>query len=103
VRILCFFYYWETLSLTGAFAEWVLACWAFGAPEHLATHAIAMAVLFTVNRVAAVAFEIEDTFAPLRHRVGAVVLATGFTAAGGTAGLVVSAVAWAAVVRAGGL
>jgi predicted MPP superfamily phosphohydrolase len=96
-------YYWETLSLAAALGEWSLGCWILGMPERLAVHAIALVVLFALNRAAAVAFEVEDAVAPLRHRVGAVVLAIGFAAAGGTAGLVLSAAAWAVVVRAGGL
>jgi uncharacterized protein len=96
-------YYWETLSLMAAIGEWSLVCWTLGTPPHLATNAIGLLGFFTLNRVAAVAFEIEEVLAPVRHRVGELVLAIGFAAAGGTAGLVLSAVAWAAVVRAGGL
>jgi predicted MPP superfamily phosphohydrolase len=96
-------YYWNTLSLAGAVGEWILFCWAFAAPATVFEHVVALAGLFSVNRIAAAAFEYEDASAPLRHRGGALVLAGGFAAAGGAVGLFASALAWACVVRAGGL
>lgn len=96
-------YYWEVLSSGAALGEWVLACWTFGAPAGVAAHVTALVALFAVNRIATLAFELEDAVAPVRHRLARTVLATGFAAAGGTAGLIVAGVAWACLVRAGGL
>jgi predicted MPP superfamily phosphohydrolase len=96
-------YYWECLSLAAAVGEWSLACWALGPPRAPVWHAASLVVLFLLNRLATVAYELEDTAAPIRHRTGGVVLAAGFSCAGGTAGLVVAALAWAVIVRAGGL
>jgi uncharacterized protein len=96
-------FYWETLSVGAAIGEWALWCWTVGPPAAPLVHPAALALLFALNRLAAAAFELEDSAAPIRHRVGAAALATGFAAAGGTAGLVVGAAAWACVLRAGGL
>ena len=96
-------HYWEVLSLAGAVGEWTLWCWAWGAPASPIAHVVALAVLFGVNRLAAVGYSHEDARAPVRHRLGGLTLATGFICAGGVAGLVVAAVGWALLVRAGGL
>jgi predicted MPP superfamily phosphohydrolase len=96
-------YYWEVLSSTCAVGEWMLWCWAFGAPASPIAHVVALALLFGVNRLAAAGYSHEDGHAPVRHRLGGVTLAAGFTCAGGFAGLVVAAIGWSLVVRAGGL
>jgi predicted MPP superfamily phosphohydrolase len=96
-------HYWEVLSVAGATGEWTLWCWAFGAPGNPFVHVIALAALFAVNRLACVGYSHEDARAPIRHRLGGVTLATGFACAGGVAGLVVAAIGWSFVVRAGGL
>jgi hypothetical protein len=96
-------YYWEVLALAGATGEWTLACWTWGRPASLVTHAGALIGLFAVNRLAAVAYEREEPTGPIRHHTGGFMLAGGFAAAGATAGLVVATLAWACVVRAGGL
>jgi predicted MPP superfamily phosphohydrolase len=72
-------------------------------PDRPATHLAGLVILFVLNRLAALALELEDAVAPVRHRIGAVTLAIGFSAAGGALGLAMSAVTWATVVRAGGL
>ena len=96
-------HYWEALSLAAALGEWTLACWTWGSPAGVLPHLAALTVLFALNRLAAVGYAHEITTAPLRHRVGGVTLAAGFSCACGAIGLVVAAIAWAAVVRAGGL
>jgi predicted MPP superfamily phosphohydrolase len=96
-------HYWEAMSLAGATGEWTLWCWAFGAPPNPFVHVVALALLYGVNRLACNGYSHEDAHAPVRHRVGGVTLATGFTCAGGVAGLVVAAIGWSLVVRAGGL
>ena len=100
---LIFRHYWEVLSLAAAVGEWTLSCWVWGAPAGVGAHAAGLVLLFALNRLAAVAYAHEDDAAPIRHRVGGVSLAAGLACAGGTAGLVVAAVAWAIIVRAGGL
>jgi hypothetical protein len=96
-------YYWEVVSLAAAVGEWILACWALGAPGSPAVHLTALALLFGLNRLAAEGYEREDAAAPVRHRVGGTVLAFGFSCAGGAGGLLGAALLWALVVRAGGL
>lgn len=96
-------FYWEVLSLTCALGEWLLACWTWGAPGTIAGHVVALVGLFALNRCAAAAYEHEDDVAPLRHRIGGLLLAGGFACAGGIGGLVVAGLVWALVVRAGGL
>jgi hypothetical protein len=96
-------HYWEALSAAAALGEWTLVCWAFGVPAGVLPHGVALTALFALNRIAAVGYAHEITTAPVRHRVGGMTLAVGFSAACGALGLVVAAVAWAAVVRAGGL
>jgi predicted MPP superfamily phosphohydrolase len=95
-------HYWECISLAAATGEWTLACWAFGLPAHLLVHPVALALLFLVNRLAAFGYETEDVAAPVRHRVGGVVLAAGIVSTGGVAGLVLAVVAWSFVVLVGG-
>jgi predicted MPP superfamily phosphohydrolase len=96
-------HYWECISLAAATGEWTLLCWAFGLPTNPLVHVVGLAVLLLVNRVAAIGYETEDVVAPVRHRVGGVVLAAGIMSTGGVTGLVVGVVAWACVARAGGL
>jgi predicted MPP superfamily phosphohydrolase len=96
-------HYWEVLSLAAAVGEWTLWCWAFGAPASPIAHVAILALLFGVNRLACVGYSHEDGHAPVRHRLGGVTLATGFTCAAAGAGLVVAAIGWSLVVRAGGL
>lgn len=96
-------HYWEVLSFACAVGEWTLWCWTFGAPASPIAHVAVLAVLFAVNRLACVGYSHEDTRAPVRHRLSGVTLATGFACAGGVAGLVVAAIGWSLVVRAGGL
>jgi predicted MPP superfamily phosphohydrolase len=96
-------FFWEVLSLTCAIGEWLLACWAWGAPDRLWIHPAALLALFVVNRCAATAFEREDDASPFLHRSGEFLLATGFAAVGGSVGLILAGLAWACVVRAGGL
>jgi len=55
-------HYWEVLSLAGAVGEWTLWCWAWGAPASPIAHVVALAVLFGVNRLAAVG---HTAFGPL--------------------------------------
>jgi predicted MPP superfamily phosphohydrolase len=95
--------YWEVLSVACAVGEWTLWCWAFGAPTSPITHLTVLALLFGVNRLAAEGYSYEDSHAPGPHRLGGVTLAAGFACAAGVAGLVVAAVGWSLVVRAGGL
>ena len=95
-------HYWECISLAAATGEWTLACWAFGLPANPLVHLAALALLFLVNRLAAHGYETEDVVAPVRHRVGGVVLATGIISTGGVAGLVLAVVAWSFVVLVGG-
>jgi predicted MPP superfamily phosphohydrolase len=96
-------HYWEFLSVACAVGEWTLWCWAFGAPASPVVHVTILALLFGVNRVAAEGYSYEDAHAPVPHRLGGVTLAAGFACAGGVAGLVVAAIGWSLVVRAGGL
>ena len=100
---LIFLHYWEVLSLGAAVGEWTLACWIWGAPERFLVHVAGFVMLFAFNRLAAVAYMHDDETAPVRHRVGGTCLAAGASCAGGAAGLVVAAVAWMAICRAGGL
>jgi predicted MPP superfamily phosphohydrolase len=96
-------YAWELVALAGGLGTWIVACWTWGLPANPIVHLVAIAALCGLLRLAAEGYEIEDRDAPVRHRVGGVLLAGGFVAAGGAAGLIVSAIAWAIVVRAGGL
>ncbi|HXJ33743.1 MAG TPA: metallophosphoesterase [Candidatus Eisenbacteria bacterium] len=98
-----FRHYWEAFCIAAALGEWGLACWALGISVGPVAHLGAIAGLFALNRLAAVAYEREDDRAPILHRSGGVVLAAGLVASGGTGGLVVGAVLWMLVVRAGGL
>ena len=96
-------HYWEVLSVACAVGEWTLWCWAFGMPASPVVHVVVLALLFGANRLAAAGYEHEAAYAPVRHRLGFVTLAGGFACAGGVAGLVVAAIGWSLVVRAGGL
>jgi predicted MPP superfamily phosphohydrolase len=96
-------HYWEVLSVACAIGEWTLWCWAFGMPASPIVHVAVLAVLFGLNRLAAVGYEHEAAYAPVRHRLGFVTLAGGFACAGGVAGLAVTAIAWLLLARAGGL
>lgn len=96
-------HYWSVLSLGVAVGEAILACWIWGLPASVLAGVLGLAVLFAGNRLAAFAYEREDHVAPVRHRLGGLTLAAGMGCTGGAAGLVVAAVAWACVVRAGGL
>lgn len=96
-------HYWEALSFACAVGEWALFCWTWGAPAALVPHVAGLIALFVLNRLAAVGYMHEDARAPVRHRVGGLTLAAGFSCACGAAGLVVAAVLWAGVVRSGGL
>ena len=96
-------YYWNVLSTGCAVGEWTLWCWTFGAPASPIVHGAMLALLFGVNRLACAGYAHEHGYAPVRHRLGQVTLAGGFAAAGGVVGLVVAAIGWALVVRAGGL
>jgi hypothetical protein len=57
-------YYWEVLSFVCAVGEWMLWCWAFGAPASPIAHLAAFAVLVAGNRLAAVGYSHEDGRAP---------------------------------------
>ena len=96
-------HYWEVLSVACAVGEWTLWCWAFGAPASPIAHVAALALLFGMNRLAALGYEHEAARAPVRHHLGFVTLAGGFASAGGVAGLVGAAIGWSLLVRAGGL
>ena len=95
-------HYWECISLAAATGEWTLACWAFGMPASPVVHLLALALLFLTNRLAAYGYETEDVAAPVRHRLGGVVLAAGIASTGGVTGLVLGIVAWSFVVLVGG-
>jgi predicted MPP superfamily phosphohydrolase len=96
-------YAWEVVALAGALGTWLVGCWTWGAPANPAVHLVAVAALWGTLRLAADGYELEDSQAPIRHRTGGLLLASGFVAAGGVAGLVLAGIAWVLVVRAGGL
>ncbi|HEV7735626.1 MAG TPA: metallophosphoesterase [Candidatus Binatia bacterium] len=86
--------FWTTLAFGGAVGEWALWCWFFGAPSSVVAHALCLAGLFAMNRLAAEAFDRETHRAPLLSPVGGVVLGLGFMAFGGAAALGLAAAGW---------
>ena len=96
-------YAWALVATAGGLGTWIVACWAWGLPADPLVHVLGIGTLCGALRLAATAYEIEDREAPFRHRTGGVLLAAGLVAVGGAGGLVVAAIAWAIVVRAGGL
>jgi len=86
--------FWFAVALLGALGEWTVVCWFLGPPAAFALHALGIATLTLVNRLAAEAYDRERHAGPLLHAVGGVTLAAGFVGAIGAAALAVLAGAW---------
>ena len=97
VSRLIFRKFWTTIALGGAVAEWTLACWLLGPPDSLVAHAAALLALFTLNRVAAAAYERERHAGPVLHAIGGLVLAVAIVSSVGAAMLGVTAAGWYAM------
>lgn len=103
IAYVVFSHYWEVLCVVAALGQvivltslgWLPATWGAVGAGLLGT--------FTLNRLAAAAYEREDAGAPIRHRAGGIVLAAGLVTAGGAAGIVVATLACALLTHAGGL
>jgi predicted MPP superfamily phosphohydrolase len=89
--------FWTTVALGGALGEWTLACWLLGPPASWRVHALAIASLLALNRLAAAAYERERHTGPLLHAAGGAALAAGVVAAIGAAALGVTAAGWLAI------
>jgi len=86
--------FWLSVALGGALGEWILACWFLGAPASPAVHALAVATLTALNRLAATAYDRERHTGELLHVGGGVTLAAGLVAAIGAAALGIAAGGW---------
>ncbi len=88
--------FWLTVAVGGALGEWTLACWLLGPPAAPGAHALGLATLFVLNRLAGAAYERERHTAPALHAAGGLVLATALVAAIGALALGATAGAWVA-------
>jgi hypothetical protein len=84
-----FRYFFTFFAVTGAVAEWTLACW-FGLRPPLAFHLLGPAALATANRLSARALRREASVLTLFDRVQRAIFAAAFVALAGVAALVVT-------------
>src|SRR5262249_11238588 len=88
-------------AVTGALAEWGLACWLLGIAPSPAWHVVVLVTLALVNRRAARQIEDEGASGFLAGRGGQVAMATAFGALAAAGAVVAAAAGWAARFGAG--
>jgi hypothetical protein len=91
-----FRHFFDGLALGGALAEWGLVCWLLDLEVPVGFHIVVPALLGVVNRLAARRFEREPVTGLLTGRAGYVTLAIAFGALVSAGGLAVLASAWVA-------
>jgi uncharacterized protein len=93
-----FRHFFDGLAFGGALAAWGLACWLFRLDAAAATHVLAVAGLFAVNRLAALPVQDRNPRpGPIGATAGHAILAVAFGAMLCAAALVATATAWVGV------
>jgi hypothetical protein len=97
---LVFSHFFRILPVTGALAQWGLACWLlapFGVAPPAVLHVVGPALLVALNRLASRRLEREPATGALAGQSGHVVLAVAFGAVAGAGVLAALTAGWAAV------